>query len=242
MVALSIMVIAAAIYFPNLWRRVQQAAKVQQQSEAQARRELTESLAANPSEARVNAKIFWASEAQDGSLSPVTVELPLAKDTVLRAKQALNTLLAGPVNAEHRTLPPDAVLLALYLLPDGTAIADFSEALATSTPSGIVSEQLAVDSITRTLEANVPQIRQLRILIHGQEVETLAGHLDLTGTFMVNSKGAQNKVTAAPDDKTAAPAQNKLTPGTISGAGPGEVPGKGRAKFTPPEQKSKDGK
>lgn len=208
MVALSIAVIGAAIYFPNLRRRVQQVAKVQQQSEAQARRELTESLAANPGEARVNAKIFWASEAQDGSLSPVTVELPLAKDTVLRAKQVLNTLLAGPVDAEQRTLPPDAVLLAFYLLPDGTAIADFSEALATSTPSGIVSEQLAVDSITRTLEANVLQIRQLKILIHGQEVETLAGHLDLTGMFVVNSKAPQNRAAAAPGDKTLAPAQN----------------------------------
>ena len=40
---------------------------------------------------------------------------------------------------------------------------------------------MAVDSITRTLEANVPQVQRLKILIHGQEVETLAGHLDLTG-------------------------------------------------------------
>jgi hypothetical protein len=116
------------------------------------------------------------------------VELPLSKDPVLRSKQVLNTLLAGPVDTELRTLPPDALLLAFYLLPDGTAIADFSEALATSVPSGIVSEQLAVNSIARTLEANVPQVQRLKILIHGQEMETLAGHLDLTGTFVVNTK------------------------------------------------------
>ena len=91
-------------------------------------------------------------------------------------------MLAGPVDPELRTLPPDAVLLAFYLLPDGTGIADFSEALATSIPSGIESEQVAVDSITRTLAANVPQVVRLKILIHGQEVETLAGHLDLTGS------------------------------------------------------------
>ena len=118
-----------------------------------------------------------------------TVELPLSSDPVLRSKQVLNTLLAGPVDADLRTLPPDAVLLALYLLPNGTAIADFSEPLATATPSGIQSEQMAVDSITRTLEANVPKVQRLKILIHGQEVETLAGHLDLTGTFLVNTKG-----------------------------------------------------
>jgi hypothetical protein len=187
---LAVAVVAAAIYFPILRRHVKQAAKLQQQSEEQARRELTQSLAANPGEPRVKAKLFWASDAQDGALTPVVVELPLSSDAVLRSKQVLNTLLAGPVDAELRTLPPDAVLLAFYLLPDGTGtgIADFSEALATSTPSGIVSEQMAVDSIARTLEANVPQVRRLKILIHGQEVETLAGHLDLTAIFVVSTK------------------------------------------------------
>ena len=160
----------------------------------------------------------------DGTLVDTTVELPLSSDPVLRSKQVLNTLLAGPVDAELRTLPPDAVLLAFYLLPSGTAIADFSEPLATSTPSGIQSEQLAVDSITRTLEANVPGVQRLKILIHGQEVETLAGHLDLTGTFLVNTKGvpvAPSLVTPAPvaapatptsGDKPAVPATTKTAP------------------------------
>src|SRR5207237_10264678 len=140
---------------------------------------------------RVKTKLFWASDAIDSTLVPVTVDLPLSNDPVLRSKQVLNTLLAGPVDAELRTLPPAALLLAFYLLPDGTAIADFSESLATSIPSGIVSEQLAVNSITRTLEANVPQVKRLKILIHGQEVEALAGHLDLTGTFVFIAQRAQ---------------------------------------------------
>jgi hypothetical protein len=84
------------------------------------------------------------------------------------------------------------------MLPDGTAVADFSEALATAIPSGIESEQLAVDSISKTLEANVPQVRWLKILIHGQEVDTLAGHLDLTRTFLVNAKASPMLAVAAP--------------------------------------------
>jgi len=66
-----------------------------------------------------------------------------------------------------------------------------------------------VNSIARTLEANVPQVQRLKILIHGQEVETLAGHLDLTGTFVVSTKPAQ-PVQSAPTpssaDKRATPA------------------------------------
>jgi hypothetical protein len=155
----------------------------------------------------------------------VVVELPLSNDPVLRSKQVLNVLLAGPVDAELRTLPPDAVLLAFYLLPDGTGIADFSEALATSIPSGIASEQLAVDSIARTLEANVPKVQRLKILIHGQEVETLAGHLDLTGAFVVNTKAGQQVALPSTSPPSATPAA--LTPEKAPG------------KLAQPEQKPK---
>lgn len=192
-------VIIAGLYFPILKQRVKQTAKIQPQSEEQARRELTQSLSATPAEARVKAKLFWASGARDGSLTPVTIELPLSGEPTLRAKQLLNTLIAGPADPESRTLPPDAVLLAFYLLPDGTAIADFSEAMASSIPSGIESEQRAVDSLTRTLAANVPQILRLKILIHGQEVETLAGHLDLTGSFVASPRGAQAAASSQSD-------------------------------------------
>ncbi len=149
-------VLAAAIYFPILRRRVKRAARLQQQSEEQARRELTQPIAINPGDPRVKTKLFWVSDTIDSTLAPVMVELPLSNDPVLRSKQVLNTLLAGPVDAELRTLPPDALLLAFYLLPDGTAIADFSEALATSIPSGIVSEQLAVRNCPRNLSQRRP--------------------------------------------------------------------------------------
>jgi spore germination protein GerM len=191
LIGLGLAVVVAAIYFPVLRRRVKTAAKIPQPTEEQARRELTQAVAQSPSDPVVKTKLFWMSSEDESALAPVTISLALSKDPVLRAKQVLNTLLAGPVDSDLRTLPPDAALLAFYVLPDGTAVADFSEALATSTPSGIQSEQLAVDSIARTLEANVPQVKRLKILIHGQELDTLAGHVDLTQIFVVDSKTAQ---------------------------------------------------
>ena len=185
---LAIAVFIAALYLPVLKRRLRQAKDVPTVSEEQARRELAPATNTNSTGPVTKAKLFWSAGARDGSLMAVSVELPLAMDPMSRGKQVLNTLLAGPIDVELRTLPPDAVLLAFYMLPDGTAIADFSEAMTTSTPSGIQSEQMAVDSIAKTLEANVPQVRWLKILIHGQEVDTLAGHLDLTRTFLVNAK------------------------------------------------------
>jgi hypothetical protein len=94
-------------------------------------------------------------------------------------------------------------LLGLYILPDGTAIADFSDALASETPSGILSEEMAVESIARTLESNVAGARRLKILIHGQEVDTLAGHADLTGFFDLNpavAAGVPSAQGAAPSN------------------------------------------
>jgi hypothetical protein len=195
--ALATAVAAAALYFPTLRDHVKQAAKVTQQTEEQARRELTQPFFGS-SDPRTKAKLFWASHADDGALKPVTLDLPLSNEPVLRAKQVLNTLLAGPVDSELRTLPPEAALLEFYLLPDGTGIADFSEALATATPSGIASEELAIESLARTLEANVPQVKRLKVLIHGQEVETLAGHLDLTGTFALSPALAQGGAARKP--------------------------------------------
>jgi spore germination protein GerM len=206
-VGLGIAVVSAAIYFPILRRRVKTAAKIAEPSEEQARRELTQAITHNASDPVVKVKMFWTSSEDESALAPVTIQLALSKDAALRAKQVINTLLAGPVDSDLRTLPPDAALLAFYLLPDGTAVADFSEALATSTPSGIQSEQLAVDSIARTLEANVPPVKRLKILIHGQELDTLAGHVDLTQLFIVDTKAAQQgAVSLAMPGKVAVPA------------------------------------
>jgi hypothetical protein len=233
---LAIAVIIAGIYFPILKKHLRQTPQVPPVSEEQARRELTQTTPATSGGPLSKARLFWSSGAGDGSLMPVTVELPLSKDPALRAKQVLNTLLAGPVDAELRTLPPEAVLLALYMLPDGTVIADFSEALATATPSGIASEQMAVDSLTKTLEANVAQVRWLKILIHGPEVDTLAGHLDLTRTFLVNAKAAPITAVGAPATDSAKPAAQ--APPTASGktaasATASQMPSGSQQKLTP---------
>lgn len=186
--ALLVAVVAAALYFPALRRQVNKAKDLTEKTAEQARRELLPVAPISSGDPMVKVKMFWGSRSQEGALAPVIVDLPLSNEPVLRAKQVLNTLLAGPVDPELRTLPPDAALLAFYILPDGTAIADFSEEVRTSIPSGILSEQLAAESIVRTLEANVPQVLRLKILIHGQEVDTLAGHLDLTQTFRVSAR------------------------------------------------------
>jgi hypothetical protein len=211
-------VILGTIYAVRLRERVR---RLRQPgiTEEQARREVTQPAITTPTDVRVKAKLFWISTVTATALDPVEMQLPLSADPVQRAKQLVSALITSPPTPGQRTLPADAALIEFYLLPDGTAIADFSEALTTATPSGILSEQLAVDSMVKTLAANVPAIRRLKILIHGQEVETLAGHVDLTEMFPVNAE-----TPAAAPEKTATPAAPHAK--TPAGLTPSAAPGK----------------
>ncbi len=180
LVVLVVLLVAAAISWRGLRQRLAQT-RPPAQAEQQAQRALVEAPAASPTAPLVAVRLYWAAPEGNGRLVPVEVRLPLVEDPEQRARQVLNALIVDAPSPQHRTLPLELTLLAFYLLPDGSAVADFSHDLATATPSGILSEQLAVESIARTLEANLPAVRRLKILIQGQEQETLAGHLDLTG-------------------------------------------------------------
>jgi spore germination protein GerM len=180
---LAVAVLIGLISLRGLDRRIQRLS-VSTKTEEQARRELLAPGISTPTDAKVQTKIYWA--AGPDKVAPVQVAMALSADPVKRAKQVLSELIENPPTADQRTIPADAALLGFYILPDGTAIADFSEALATETPSGILSEEMAVDSIRLTLENSVPSLTRLKILIHGQEVDTLAGHIDLTGFFDLN--------------------------------------------------------
>jgi hypothetical protein len=183
---LGMSVLASLLTFPALLRtvlRLQSAAA----TEEQARREIVQPALSTPSDTLEKAQLFWASASEAAALEASEVELSLSIDPVQRSKQLIAALVTRAPSPAQRTLPAETVLLQFYLLPDGTAIADFSEALAGATPSGILSEQMAVDSIARTLESNLIAVHRLKILIRGQEAETLAGHLDLTGFFPVGT-------------------------------------------------------
>lgn len=196
---LAVAVLIGLISLRGLHRRIQGLAQATT-SEEQARRELLEPGISTPTDAKIQAKIYWA--AGSDKVAPVQVALALSADPAKRAKQVLNQLIEAPPTADQRTIPSDAVLLGFYVLPDGTAIADFSDALASETPSGILSEEMTIDSIRLTLENNVPGLSRLKILIHGQEVDTLAGHIDLTGFLDLSPPNAR-----PPSPLASAPAQ-----------------------------------
>jgi sporulation and spore germination protein len=202
-------VLAGLFEFPLLRMQVARLERQEQREEVVARRELIRPVTEGREAKKEMVPIYWLSEEDSGQLAAVQTSLPLGSDPVERARVALESLITGAPTPEQRPLPLDTTLLAFYLLDDGTAVADFSDALSHHLPSGISTEQLALDAITRTLHAAVPQVRLLRILIDGQEAETLAGHVDLSGAFDLTQMGP---ATPAPTTLAPAPPQPGKAP------------------------------
>lgn len=224
LIALAVAVLIGLVYFRTLHQR---AARLQhtQVTEEEERREVIAPPISTPTDVKSSAQLFWVSATQPDELAPVTIQLPLSADPVERAKQLIENLIANPPSPAQRTLPTGATLLDFYILPDGTAVADFSDELASEMPSGILSEWMAVSSLAQTLGANVPSIMRLKILIRGQEAETLAGHIDLSGFFEVRPAGATPATPSTP--QTPAPSTN---PPAKSG---GTVPSPQKPKSLP---------
>jgi len=221
LVILGAMVALGLVTLPGLRQAVQRLHSTPR-SEEQARREVMQEPISTPTDVEVQAQMYWLSASSPNSLDPTAIQLPLSADPVERSKQLLNALIVRAPRPERRTLPAEASLLAFYIQPNGTAIADFSDEIVSGMPSGILSEQLAVQSIAQTLGANVTGIRQLKILVHGQEAETLAGHLDLYGLFPVPSLAPA----AAPSSPVpaAAPTKTPVTSGKAQTKATGSAP------------------
>jgi hypothetical protein len=93
-------------------------------------------------------------------------------------------------------------VLQVFLLPEPEsgkgkggqlAVVNLAGAFADGHPSGILTESLTVESICGTLHANLPQIAEVRFLVDGEPRATLAGHADLTRTYLTG-----DLVTAGP--------------------------------------------
>ncbi|MFA5516537.1 MAG: GerMN domain-containing protein [Desulfuromonadales bacterium] len=104
-------------------------------------------------------------------------ECPEEQECVRATVQAL---IGGPVGDLVPILPNSAIIREITL-QDSTAVLSFSRDLVSAHPGGSISELLTVYGLADTLAVNFPHIRQVRILVEGQPVETLKGHLGLLG-------------------------------------------------------------
>ncbi len=107
-----------------------------------------------------------------------TRELADCPDEQECQRATVQALLDGPVGLLGPILPAHTTLRGISVA-DGVVTVDFDTELISGHPGGSISELLTVYGLADTLAANFPALRQLRILVEGEPVESLKGHVDL---------------------------------------------------------------
>jgi Sporulation and spore germination len=121
-----------------------------------------------------------------GILRARSAQIPLPGGRQQRSEELLRTLLR--IYQQPAALHPisrEADIRSIYLVDPGGAVIDLNAAFADQHRSGILSEQLTVNSLVETLAANVPGIQRVNILVEGEARDTLAGHADLSESIDV---------------------------------------------------------
>jgi hypothetical protein len=66
------------------------------------------------------------------------------------------------------------------------AVVNLAGSFVAGHPSGLETETLTVLSICGTIHANLPDVTEVRFLVDGQERPSLAGHADLTRSYLAS--------------------------------------------------------
>lgn len=147
---------------------------------------------------RIKATLYFAS--QDGMrLVPAEAEVPLAEGVVAQARSIIEAQLAAEAPSPLvSTIPKGTMLRGIFISQRNEAFVDLDPAIRTAHPGGTLQELMTVYTIVNALLTNLPNLEEVQILIGGQEVDTLAGHVDLRRPLRKNEGLILSSVTPPP--------------------------------------------
>lgn len=127
---------------------------------------------------------FYFGDAAGRGLQREIRYLKRADSADRQARDVLDALLAGSLTGGLSPWPEDTVVRDLFLTQAGIAYVEFDESLRDDAPAGDYSEWLMVATLTRTLCANFPAVRGVRILVSGRSSGPLVRTMPLEWTFV----------------------------------------------------------
>ena len=131
-------------------------------------------------------------DADSFELVRVDAELRLSQEPIERLKQIVNALVKESADSLRNAIPTGTLLHQVYLDDQSTAHLDFSHHLSDSHIGGTTAELLTVSVILQTVQTNFPEkIKKVQILIEGQEVDTIAGHIDISQPLSLEEQANQ---------------------------------------------------
>jgi hypothetical protein len=130
-----------------------------------------------PTDPPMAVKIFFPSVVGEPLLLAEDHTIFQSAEIENRARQVLQKLQEGPkTDTMFPSLPKDTKIQDLFVSMEGIAYIDFPNTISTNHPGGVLNEMATIYSIVNSLTYNLPEVKQVKILIGGTEKETLAGH------------------------------------------------------------------
>jgi spore germination protein GerM len=182
MLVVLVVLAGSALYLRVLARRVV-FQPPSEHGEQVARTQLSEAALQSAAGPQQTATLYFPSFGE-GVLREEKRPVAWAEAETDRIRQVLLALMEGSQLGYNRPLPAATEIRAVFLASDGTAFLDLSNQTLPDFNPGIASESLVVYSIVNSLAANIPAVKKVRILVQGQEVDTLDGHADLSDSYV----------------------------------------------------------
>jgi hypothetical protein len=128
--------------------------------------------------AHIAATLYYAST--DGqTLVAVRRDVDLAADAAGQGREIVRAQLASAPKPYVSVIPPGTTLRAFYVSERAEAFVDLSRELSAAHPGGSHAELMTVHALVNAVTRNLPAIQRVQILVDGQAVDTIAGHVDV---------------------------------------------------------------
>lgn len=127
---------------------------------------------------RIRASLYYVAE--DGlRLTAVDADVPYGATPADQARALVEAQLQPAPPPLAQAIAEGTRVRQIFVAEDGTAFVDLSKEAVVNHRGGSLDELFAVYAIVNAVTVNLPAIKGVQILVDGQEVDTLAGHVDL---------------------------------------------------------------
>lgn len=140
-----------------------------------------------PAKVKVTVDLYFGDPVSKG-LRREKREIEAAEGLNSQAKQVILELIRGSNTNLARTIPPATTLRGLSVNTNHIACVDFSSDLTRQHTGGSFAELLTIYSIVNSLTLNFEEIEKVQILVEGERVETIAGHISAMRPFEANRR------------------------------------------------------
>lgn len=128
-------------------------------------------------EQSMHVKVYYP---DDSGMRLVEVEREiLVDDTTDKYTAAVEALLDEPEDENLTRIFPKNAEIRSVRVSEELATVDFGGSITKNFVGGSTGEEFLIGSVVNTL-TNFPEIRRVKFLVDGQDIETLSGHMDLS--------------------------------------------------------------